>query len=467
MTKFIHDDFLLHSENAKRLYHDYAKNLPIFDFHSHLDVEAIANNKQFTNLTDIWLNGDHYKWRAMRSNGEEEKNITGHASDYEKFQAWGKTVPATLANPLYHWTHLELQRYFDEPRLLSPSTSNSIWENANERLKTDAYKTNSIVEFSNVDTIYTTDDPLSNLQNHKQIAANEEITFDVYPTFRPDGALGILHEGFLDYLDRLEEVIGKPINNYDDMLMALKERIVYFSNNNCRISDHSFEYLPMVNTNHDIASRIFNKRKDGDVINQNEADQFILNTLIFLGKEYCTHGWVMQLHLGALRDNNEKMFSKLGKDTGFDSMGDAQMAKALNSFLNELDINNQLPKTIIYNLNPIYNDVVAATIGNFHEEGVKGKVQFGSGWWFNDQKDGIEKQVKTLANLSLLSNFVGMLTDSRSFLSFSRHEYFRRVLCDLAGNWMLRGELPNDYDLIGNMISDVSYRNAKDYFTHK
>ena len=464
MVEFMDENFLLKTKSANILYHEYAKDMPVYDFHSHLNVQHIAENVQYSNLTKIWLEGDHYKWRAMRSNGVKEEYITGKSSDWNKFNAWAKTVPSTVGNPLFHWTHLELQRFFDEGKMLNETTSEKMWRRANEKLQTEELQPRGIIKQSNVDTIYTTDDPLSDLKHHDKIKEDETIDFKVKPTFRPDKIFAINDLDYLEYIDKLILIMEQPIVNYEELLNGLRKRIDYFDEIGCAISDHSFEYLPMVATNFDTASAIFSKRIKGIFISENEADKFKLYTLLFLGKEYKKRNWVMQLHLGALRNNNRKMHKLLGSDTGFDSMGDARMAKPLNMFLNNLDEDNNLPKTIIYNLNPMYNDVVAATIGNFHEEGIRGKVQFGSGWWFNDQKDGINKQLKTLSNLNLLSNFVGMLTDSRSFLSFSRHEYFRRVLCDLFGKWIEQGELPRDYNFIGNIIQNISYNNAKDFF---
>ncbi len=458
------EDFLLSNESSKVLYYDYAKDMPIFDFHCHLNPQEIAENKQFKNMTEIWLNGDHYKWRALRSHGIDEQCITGDAGDKDKFRAWAKTVPYCIGNPLYHWTHLELKRYFNVEKLLNEETCDDIWEHCNEKLQQGDMTAQSIIKKSNVKAIFTTDDPTDHLEYHKAIQQNENVEAKVLPTFRPDKALEINKPSFTGFIDDLSEAGGRQIDTYQYFLQLMEKRIHYFHQVGCRISDHSIEYLPFEECTFEEAAAIFLKRKDGQAVSCIEENKYKTFTLLFLGRTYSSLGWAMQLHLGALRNNNTRMFNLIGGDSGFDSMRDFELAKPLNQLLNSLDRENQLPKTIIYNLNPVHNDVVASMIGNFQTGGIKGKVQFGSGWWFNDQKDGMIKQMSALANIGLISNFVGMLTDSRSFLSYTRHEYFRRILCDLFGRWIDQGEAPKDYSFIGNLVQDISYNNANHYF---
>ncbi|WP_416151173.1 glucuronate isomerase [Salipaludibacillus sp. HK11] len=461
---FIHEDFMLQSKAAKKLYHEYASDMPIFDFHCHLSPKEISEDKQFTNLSEIWLHGDHYKWRAMRTLGIEESIVTGDASDYQKFSAWSKTVPHTIGNPLYHWTHLELKRYFDTDRLLNEDTCDKIWNEANEKLQGGSLSTQNIIKKSNVRGICTTDDPIDSLEYHRSIAKNSKIAAKVLPTFRPDKAIEIQKEGFQDYIGQLGEAANIFIRNYDDVLLALENRIDFFAQNGCVVSDHGIQTLPFEQATKEEVVGIFDKRMNGEKLTEKEVEQYRTYTMVSLGQQYHEKGWVMQLHLGAIRNNNQRLFKKLGPDTGFDSMYDFNMAYSLNGFFNELDQTDQLPKTIVYNLNPIHNEVIATAIGNFQSGGVKGKLQFGSGWWFNDQKTGMEKQMTDLANHGLLSTFVGMLTDSRSFLSYTRHEYFRRILCNVIGQWVEQGEVPEDYQLLGKMVQDISYNNANEFF---
>jgi glucuronate isomerase len=462
MQSFIHEDFLLQNKHAEVLYHDYAKPLPIIDYHCHLSAKEIAEDRQFRNMTELWLEGDHYKWRAMRALGVEEKYITGSASPEEKFHAWAKTVPYCIGNPLYHWTHLELKRYFQVDTLLSEETWEEIWNHCNALLHKE-FSARSFITKSMVEWIVTTDDPLDDLVHHKTI---QDLSFPtkVFPSFRPDSIIEINRPTFLEYIKMLEEIVGFPIDHYDQLLQAIEDRVHYFHKSGCRIADHGLESMPYAPCSLEEASAVFQKRKDGLTLNQEEQEKYQTFTLCYLARLYQSLGWVMQLHIGSIRNTNEKMFQRLGANTGYDSINDYFLAKSLNAFLNVLDKENHLPKIVIYTLNPAYNYIVASTVGNFQSEGIKGKVQFGAAWWFNDHQDGIEKHLNDLANVGVLSTFIGMLTDSRSFLSYVRHEYFRRILCNMIGSWIEKGEAPQDYSLLGKIIQDICYFNAKQYF---
>ncbi|MFA9557834.1 glucuronate isomerase [Evansella sp. AB-rgal1] len=464
MKSFIHDDFVLSNDAAKTLYHDYAKQMPIHDFHCHLSPKEIAENKSFANISEIWLHGDHYKWRAMRTLGVDENLITGTASDHEKFQQWAKTVPYTIGNPLYHWTHLELKRYFDVDELLNEDTSEDIWNHCNALLQKEDYTTQKIIAKSNVKYICTTDDPIDNLEYHKAIKENAAIETKVLPTFRPDKAVEIGRPEFASYVSQLGEAAGVEITNYANLLQAIEKRADFFHEVGCRVSDHGIQTLPFAECTQEEAAAIFERALNGQTVSPQEEEKYKTYTLVFLGKLYSSLGWVMQLHIGAIRNNNKRRFNELGPDTGFDSIHDFDLARSLNGFLNELDSTNELPKTIVYNLNPIHNHIIATAIGNFQASGARGKIQFGSGWWFLDQKEGMLAQMKDLASFGILSSFVGMLTDSRSFLSYTRHEYFRRILCDLIGSWVENGEAPRDYKLLGQIVQDICYNNPKNYF---
>jgi glucuronate isomerase len=468
MTKpFIHEDFLLRSEAAKVLYHDYAKSMPIYDYHCHISPKEIAENKAFTNLSEIWLHGDHYKWRAMRTLGIDEKYITGDRNDREKFQQWAKAVPHTIGNPLYHWTHLELKRYFDIDTQLNEDTAEDIWVHCNTLLQSGELTTQKIIEKFQVNVICTTDDPVDTLEHHQSILQNDAVQTKVLPAFRPDKAVEIARPEFNQYVEKLAEAADIEIETYEDLLAAIENRANYFHEKGCRISDHGIETVPFEDCTFEEASKIFKKVKTGESISKLEEMKYKTFTMLFLGRLYHSLGWAMQLHIGAIRNNNQRMFATLGADTGFDSIHDLEVARPLNGFLNELDKEDELPKTILYNLNPNDNYVLATAIGNFQSSGINGKMQFGSGWWYNDQKDGMRRQMTDLANIGLLSSFVGMLTDSRSFLSYPRHEYFRRVLCDLVGEWVENGEAPRDYQLLGSMIENICYQNANNYFEIK
>lgn len=464
MKNFLDKDFLLTTQTARHLYHEYAADLPIIDYHSHLPPDQIAGDINFENITQVWLNGDHYKWRAMRANGVDEDYITGTKTDLEKFEQWAATVPYTLRNPLYHWTHLELQRYFDIHDLLSPVTARQIYDECSKKLQSPAYSIRNIIKSKNVEVICTTDDPLDNLAYHQKIKA-DGYEVRVLPTFRPDKAMNADDlVGLNLYIDKLQAVAGTAINTIDAYLWALKGRHDYFAANGGRLSDHGLEQVYAEDyTDAEIAD-IFIKIRNNQSLDATEALQFksaMLHNFALWNHE---KGWVMQLHLGALRNNNARGLSELGPDTGWDSIGDFSQGRALSKFLNRLDTTNQLSKTILYNLNPADNELMASMTGNFNDGSVAGKIQFGSAWWFLDQKDGMTKQMNALSNIGLLSRLVGMLTDSRSFLSFPRHEYFRRLVCNLFGDDIENGELPNDIAWTGKIVQDICYYNAKNYF---
>ncbi|MCX2680867.1 glucuronate isomerase [Galbibacter sp. EGI 63066] len=462
-NNFINNNFLLSNKYAEELYHDYASKMPIIDYHCHLPPQDIANNKVFENLTQIWIYGDHYKWRAMRTLGIDEKFITGNTSDKDKFLQWAKTVPYTMRNPLYHWTQLELARYFDIYDLLNEKNAESIYKNASEKLNSDAYSCQNLLSKMNVEMVCTTEDPTDSLEHHQRLAKGNFET-QISTSFRPDKAILIGNNGFIEYLNKLEKSAGISINSYKDLKDALISRIDYFNENGCKVSDHGLSAIPYAEYTETEILDIFKKRIEKKPLTSEEITKYESAVLQFLAEQYHAKGWVQQFHLGALRNNNTRMLKQLGPDTGWDSIADYPQAENLSKFLNSLDTNNILTKTIIYNLNPADNEVMATMTGNFNDGSVKGKVQFGSGWWFLDQKDGMIKQMNALSNMGLISCFIGMLTDSRSFLSYPRHEYFRRILCNLFGEEIENGELPNDIKWIGKIVQDISYNNAKEYF---
>ena len=465
MKTFISEDFLLQNEFAKRLYHDYAKDLPIIDYHNHLPPDEIADNRVFENISRVWLAGDHYKWRAMRAQGINERYITGNASDKEKFLKWAETVPYTVRNPLYHWTHLELQRYFGIDELLSPKNAEEIYELSSAKLQESSHHTIGLLQQAKVDYLCTTDDPTDSLEHHRSIAKGQSVP-KVFPTFRPDKAFGVEDVvAYSSYLEKLGSVVDGTIKSYDDLLSALAQRIDYFHETGARLADHGLEQLYYFSKKEYNCDSLFSKVKEGKSLTTDEVAYFKYTTLLFLCRQYHKRGWTQQFHLGAIRNNNKRLLTELGPDTGFDSMGDFSQARALSGFLNELDSTDQLAKTILYNLNPADNEVFATMAGNFNDGSIRAKVQYGSAWWFLDQKDGMEKQLNTLSNMGLLSCMVGMLTDSRSFLSFPRHEYFRRILCNLIGTDVANGELPHDEKWLGKIVSDISYHNAKNFFS--
>lgn len=464
MKSFLDKDFLLQTETAKQLYHEFAKEMPIIDYHNHLLPEQIANDVNFENLTQVWLYGDHYKWRAMRSNGVNEKYCTGDASDYEKFEKWAATVPYTLRNPLYHWTHLELQRYFDVDKILSPDTAREIYDHCSTKLKTPEYSVRNLLRKMNVKVLCTTDDPTDSLEHHKKIK-EDGFEIKVLPAFRPDKAMNVDDvDTFNAYVNKLQAVSNILIASWDDYLKALKSRHDFFAENGCCISDHGLEQLYAVDYQEAEISNIFRKLTEGETISQPENIKFKSAMLVKFAEWDHEKKWVQQYHLGALRNNNARMLKTLGADTGWDSIGDFSQAKQLSKFLDRLDSTNQLTKTILYNLNPADNQLMAAMIGNFNDGSVAGKIQYGSSWWFLDQKQGMTEQINALSNLGLLSRFIGMLTDSRSFMSYPRHEYFRRILCNIFGEEIENGELPNDLAWTGKVIQDICYNNAKEYF---
>jgi glucuronate isomerase len=462
--KFIHADFLLQTRTARRLYHEFAEAEPIFDYHCHLPPRDIAENRQFKNLFEIWLEGDHYKWRAMRADGVAERYITGDADPLEKFRAWAATVPHTLRNPLYHWTHLELKRYFGIDDLLDEHSAVRVWKKANARLATLELSAQGILKKFKVTTLCTTDDPADDLEYHRKIAS-QGIATRVLPAFRPDKALAVsTPESFVPWLKRLEKATNLDIANLDAFLQALGRRHALFHALGCRLSDHGLNQCYSDFCTEKTAATIFAKALRRRPVSPGEQIQFASFMMLFFGRLDAEKRWVKQLHLGPLRDNNARLLKKLGPDTGFDSIGDFSQASALAAYLNRLDEENALPRTIIYNVNPADNYVFGTMIGNFQDGSVPGKVQWGSGWWFLDQKEGMEWQLNALSNLGLLSRFVGMITDSRSFMSYPRHEYFRRVLCNLVGRDVENGQLPNDKALVGPMIRRICYANACDYF---
>lgn len=463
---FIHDDFLLDTDEAKILFHEYAKDLPIIDYHCHLHPAQVANNTQFKNLYEVWLAGDHYKWRAMRSNGIAERYCTGDASDYEKFEQWCATVPYTLRNPLYHWTHLELRKPFGiTDRLLDLSTAKKTWDECNEKLQSPEFFAQGLMAQAKVDMVCTTDDPIHDLAHHQKAAVDANFKGKMLPTWRPDRAMAVEDAAvYNEYLDRLSDVADVEISTFDDLLKALAVRHDYFHANGCRLSDHGLETVYAADYTDAEIRQIFTKIRSGKSLDAQEIEQFQSAMLIEFARADHAKGWVQQFHIGAIRNNNPRLYRTAGVDTGFDSIGDHNYAKPLATFLGRLDDSNQLAKTILYNLNPRDNEMIGTMIGNFQDGSVAGKIQFGSGWWFLDQKDGMTRQIEALSQLGLLSRFVGMLTDSRSFLSYSRHEYFRRILCGILGRDMKHGLVPHDYALIGKLIQDVSYNNAKGYF---
>jgi len=464
MKKFLDENFLLHSQTAQQLYHEFAKPMPVIDYHNHLSPEQIANDINFENLTQAWLYGDHYKWRAMRTNGVQEKYCTGNASDWEKFEQWAATVPYTLRNPLYHWTHLELQRYFEVHQTLNADTAREIYETCSSKLQTNEFSVRSLLEKMNVRVLCTTDDPADSLEHHQKIKS-DDWKIKVLPSFRPDKAMQVDDAiSFNNYLATLEAVSGKSISNFDDYLRALKSRHDYFAANGCSVSDHGLEEIYAEDYTEAEIKSLFNGIRSGKSLSQEEIKKFKSAMLVIFAEWDWEKGFVQQYHLGALRNNNRRMLSTLGPDTGWDSIGDFSQARNLAKFLNRLDADNKLTKTIIYNLNPADNELMATMTGNFNDGSVAGKIQFGSGWWFLDQKDGMVKQLNSLSNMGLLSRFVGMLTDSRSFLSFPRHEYFRRILCNLLGKEIENGELPNDLAWTGKLVQDICFKNAEQYF---
>ena len=463
-ASFLSDDFLLQNDFAKILYHQYAKDLPIIDYHNHLPPNEINGNKKFENISKIWLAGDHYKWRAMRTFGINERYITGDASDEEKFTSWAKTLPHTLRNPLYHWSHLELKRYFGFDELLAEANAAEVYKHCNTILEQDSFSTQGLLAQMKVEVVCSTDDPIDELDQHVSFHKKGK-DLGMYPAFRPDKSYAIENPTtYKAYLTSLSASVGFEINTFDKLLEAMSNRIDYFHERGCRLSDHGLEQLYFYKDSSYSADSIFSQVLSGDILSTEKVNFFKYTTLLELCKMYHAKGWVQQFHLGALRNTNERSLRILGPDTGYDSIGDFDQAKTMSGFFNALNTDDQLSKTVIYNLNPRDNEVFATMIGNYNDGSVRGKIQFGSGWWYLDQKDGMEKQLNTLSNMGLISCFIGMLTDSRSFLSFPRHEYFRRILCNLFGQDVASGELPWDEKWLGGIISDICYNNAKQYF---
>ena len=467
MKPFLDEHFLLNNKTAQELYHNYAKQMPVIDYHCHLPPKEIATNKQFENLTQIWLAGDHYKWRAMRANGVDESFITGLTTDKEKFLQWAATVPYTMRNPLFHWTHLELQRYFNVHEILNAHTAESIYQHCSDKLKTPQYSVQNLLRKMNVEVVCTTDDPVDDLIYHQQLQ-QQSFEIKMFPAFRPDAAMSIDNiAAFNSYIDKLGTVTNSNISTLNNFIDALKQRHDFFAANGCRVSDHGLEEIYAEDFTETEIERIFEKARSQKEISNLENRKFKSYMLLAFAEWDYEKNWVQQFHLGALRNNNSRLMNKIGADCGVDSIGDFPQARALSKFLNRLNSNNKLAKTIIYNLNPADNELMATMIGNFNDGSIAGKIQWGSAWWFLDQKEGMTKQLNTLSNMGLLSRFVGMITDSRSFLSYPRHEYFRRILCNLFGKEIENGELPNDTKWIGKLIQDICYHNARQYFNWK
>ncbi|MGL4561313.1 MAG: glucuronate isomerase [Brevinema sp.] len=467
MKTFITDKFLLQNKTAEKLFYDYAKDMPIIDYHCHLSPQEISEDKKYRSITEMWLDGDHYKWRAIRSAGFKEEQITGHLNDpvfdEERFNIWAEVLPQTLGNPLYHWAHLELLRYFNIDTLLNPKTASEIYQETNKQILSPDFSARKLIEKFQLKFIGTTDDPIDSLEYHQKIS-NSDLSCKVAPSWRPDKILKIELPTFSSYINSLGKVCNVTINNLEDLLQAIFLRLEYFNQHGCIISDHGLdEFVFTRNFSKEQVDKIFKKHLAGEMTSSEEIIQYKSYILVELGKKYYQYHWVMQLHIGALRNNNTRLFNKLGADIGFDSINDKNYAPELSAYLDTLDLQENLPKTILYSLNPRDNEMLGTMIGNFQGD-VPGKIQLGSGWWFNDQKDGMERQITTLASLGLFPRFVGMLTDSRSFLSFSRHEYFRRILCNIIGNWVEEGQAPNDMNYLGTIIQDISFNNAKKYF---
>jgi len=465
MKNFLDENFLLQTETAQMLYHEHASKMPIIDYHCHLIPAMVANDHQFKTLTEVWLGGDHYKWRAMRTNGIDEKYCTGNATDWEKFEKWAETVPYAMRNPLYHWTHLELKTAFNVEKLLSPATAREIYDECTAKLQTPEYSARNLMRKYNVEVVCTTDDPVDSLEHHIK-TKKDNFEIKMLPTWRPDKAMTVENStNFRTYVELLSISSNVSISTFDDMIQALRKRQDFFAEVGCRLSDHGIEEFYAEDYTDIEIRAIFNKVYGGQELEHTEVLKFKSAMMVIFAEMDWEKGWTQQFHFGTLRNNNTRLFNQVGADTGFDSIGTFNTAKALSKFLNRLDSQNKLTKTILYNLNPADNEMIATMIGNFQDGTVAGKIQFGSGWWFLDQKDGMEKQMNSLSVLGLLSRFVGMLTDSRSFLSYPRHEYFRRTLCNLIGNDIESGLLPHqELEFIGKMVEDISYNNAKSFF---
>ncbi len=462
MKAFMDKDFLLETEVAQKLYHEYAAKMPIIDYHCHLNPKEICEDRHFKNITEIMLGGDHYKWRAMRSNGIPEDYMTGDKSDFEKFEAFASTLKYAIGNPLFHWTHLELQRFFGIEEILNEKSAKDIYEKANKMIASDDFSAMRLIERSNVETICTTDDPLDSLEYHIELAKKSKV--QVLPTFRPDKAINCEMETFIPYIRDLGKLVGKDLSDIDALCEALADRISFFDSVGCRLSDHALAGVPFRKPDKTEANAAFKKAMAGETLSEDEINAYKTYMLLFCAAEYHKRDWTMQLHIGALRNNNSRMYKKLGPDTGFDSIDDKNIAAPLAALLDVCEAEGRLPKTILYTLNPKDNYVLGTMLGNFQGTEAPSKIQFGSGWWFNDQRDGMVEQMRALANLGLLGRFVGMLTDSRSFMSYPRHEYFRRIMCNLIGGWVKNGEYPADFEALGEIVTGISYHNAKSFF---
>ncbi len=463
MKRFMDQDFLLTTDTAKKLYHEYAAVMPVLDYHCHIVPREIYEDRKFDNITQVWLGADHYKWRQMRSNGVEEKYITGDASDREKFQKWAETLEMAIGNPLYHWSHLELQRYFGYEGYLNGDTAEEVWNLCNEKLQ-NGLSARKLIEMSNVTLVCTTDDPIDTLEWHQKIKADENFGVQVLPAWRPERAMNVDKADYLEYLQKLGEVSGVEVKDFASLIEALQIRLDYFAKNGCTISDHSLEYVMYAPATGQEVEVIFAKRLSGQMLDRDEKKRFETAFMLALGKEYAKRNWVMQLHFGVKRDNNQKLYQELGADAGIDCISNHTPSDQMADFLNGLEISNSLPKTILYSLNHIDNAAIGTIIGCFQDSSTVGKIQQGSAWWFNDNKTGMIEQMTSLANLGLLGNFIGMLTDSRSFLSYTRHEYFRRIMCELIGGWVENGEYPADYKALEKIVKGISYNNAVAYF---
>lgn len=462
--KFIDENFLLKTETARTLFNKYAKDEPIFDFHCHLNPKEIYENKNFEDITQAWLGGDHYKWRAMRSVGIEEKYITGDASSFEKFKMWARTIQYAIGNPLYHWTHLELQRFFGIYEPLTENNAKEIFDKINELLKQDDFKVRELIKKSNVKTVVTTDDPADSLEYHKLIKEDSSVTFNVLPAFRPDKALNIEVDSFKDYIASLGQAAGMSVDSFANLLNALESRMNLFEQMGCHASDHAFTYVPCSPASSEELETIFKAAISGQKLTKDEIDKYKTGLMLFLGEQYTKRNWVMEIHMNIKRNNNTRMFEKLGPDTGFDCIGDYSSCETLTGLLDLLDYKGNLPKTILFAGNPTDNQVIGTILGCFQTSEAASKIQFGTAWWFNDNKDGMEAQIKALGNTGILGKFVGMLTDSRSFLSYPRHEYFRRILCNIFGEWIENGEYDSNLEFAGKLVSDICYNNAAEYF---
>ncbi|MFC5451862.1 glucuronate isomerase [Paenibacillus aestuarii] len=465
MKTFLDENFLLTNDTAVHLFHNIAKDLPIIDYHCHLSPKEIYENIQFNNITEAWLYGDHYKWRMMRANGITEDKVTGQASDYDRFAAWASTLPMAIGNPLYHWSHMELQRFFDVKELINEKNAPVIWEKVNAKLAEGNLRARDLITMSKVTVICTTDDPTDSLEYHIKIKELPDFDTQVLPSFRPDKALEINRATFRPWIAQLEQASGIAIRSYDDLLNALENRAEFFASVGCKVSDHALDYVPYAAAPKEEVAQIFQSALEGQAVSLDDEKKYKAFTLLFLGGVYKKLDWAMQYHINASRNNNGKAFRELGPDTGYDSINDSSVASALTGLLSSLALAESLPRTILYSLNPRDNEILGTLMGSFQGEGIPGKIQLGAAWWFNDTKDGMLQQMKTLGNVGLLGRFVGMLTDSRSFLSYTRHEYFRRLLCNMIGEWVEQGEFPNDEELLKQLVEGISYNNAKQYFS--